>query len=165
MGVEAWARESWNSGGGVAEEGVVVVAGGVGEMRSSRHCGVVEVVVGLRMVVGPVGVVMVEGLAEGDGATDWKAWMGRASKNSWANMKGVLSVSGVWLGLCTEGGGREKTYLWARTGYPRTISPARRSTCPYFDILYRFPPSARPCIVAAFAFLVRTGWSLRDRRL
>jgi len=24
---------------------------------------------------------------------DWKAWIGRASKNSWATMKGVLSWS------------------------------------------------------------------------
>lgn len=121
MGLEAWARESWNSGGG-EEDGdsgweevvVVVVVGGVGEMTSSRHCGVVEVV-GLRRVVGPVGVVIVEGLAEADGATDWKAWMGSASKNSWATMNGVLSVSGIWSdsGLCVQNGkGRgERSYL------------------------------------------------------
>jgi hypothetical protein len=30
---------------------------------------------------------------ESDGATDWKAWIGRASKNSWATMNGLLSAS------------------------------------------------------------------------
>lgn len=102
--MEAWARESWNSGVGEGEdcdaEAVVVVVevvvcggSGVGEMTSSRHCGVVEVV-DLRRVVGPVGVLIVEGLSEAEGATDWKAWMGSASKNSCAKMNGVLSVSG-----------------------------------------------------------------------
>jgi hypothetical protein len=34
------------------------------------------------------------GVAFGAGAgADWKVWMGRASKNSWATMKGVLSDS------------------------------------------------------------------------
>lgn len=28
------------------------------------------------------------------GGTDWKAWIGRASKNSWAKMKGVFEGSG-----------------------------------------------------------------------
>lgn len=29
-------------------------------------------------------------MVEGEGVTDWKAWMGSASKNSWAKIKGVL---------------------------------------------------------------------------
>ncbi len=52
----------------------------------------------------PVGVEMVE---EGEGGTDWKAWIGRASKNSWANMKGVLEGSDRLvggLGWVREGG-------------------------------------------------------------
>lgn len=87
-GVGDLERESWKSGGGVEEveeEEVVVVVvmvdrGGVGVTTNSRHCGL-----GL-VGKGPVGVVRVEG----EGRTDWKAWMGSASKNSWAKMKGVL---------------------------------------------------------------------------
>lgn len=78
-GVGVLERESWNSGVGVAERGEVVAVvvvmvdgGGVGVTTNSRHCGV-----GL-VGKGPVGVVMVEG----EGMTDWKAWMGSASKNS-----------------------------------------------------------------------------------
>lgn len=37
-------------------------------------------------------MVMME---DGKLLTDWKAWIGRASKNSWANMKGVFDESGV----------------------------------------------------------------------
>ena len=52
---------------------------------------------GLVMVMGPLRPGRLVGLvmgALGFGATDWKAWMGRASKNSWAKMKGVLDGSG-----------------------------------------------------------------------
>lgn len=58
----------------------MVDGGGLGVTTSSRHW-----VFGLAGN-GPVAVVRVEG----EGMTDWKAWMGSASKNSWANMKGVL---------------------------------------------------------------------------
>lgn len=39
---------------------------------------------------GPVRVVRIWDASFGFGATDWKACIGRASKNSWAKMKGVL---------------------------------------------------------------------------
>ena len=52
------------------------------------------------MLWDPVGVWMVF-WAESEGAMDWKAWIGRASKNSWATMKGVLSDSSM--GLVTAG--------------------------------------------------------------
>lgn len=85
-GVEALERESWNSG--------VWVGVGVGITTSSRHWFDfdVEVCLGLVMGRGPVGVssVCVCEVGVGFGGTDWKAWMGRASKNSWAMMKGVL---------------------------------------------------------------------------
>ena len=45
----------------------------------------------------PVGVWMVS-WAESEGDMDWKAWIGRASKNSWATMKGDLSWSDAILG-------------------------------------------------------------------
>ena len=66
----------------------------VGVTTSSRHWGVRAVVLGLEMGTGPLRPWIVEG-GVGEGATDWKAWMGRASKNSWAKMKGVLVGSGV----------------------------------------------------------------------
>ena len=44
----------------------------------------------------PVGVSIVF-CVESEGAMDWKAWMGSASKNSWATMKGLSSDSGVLL--------------------------------------------------------------------
>lgn len=40
--------------------------------------------------MGPVGVSRVWLVSLAFGGTDWKAWIGRASKNSWAKMKGVL---------------------------------------------------------------------------
>lgn len=51
------------------------MADGVGVTTSSRHCGV-----GLAPAIAI-------------GLTDWKAWIGRASKNSWANMNGVFDGS------------------------------------------------------------------------
>jgi len=62
----------------------------VGATTISRHWGPLdaeEVEEGVR-VCSPVGVWMV---CRAEGAIDWKAWIGRASKNSWATMKGVLS--------------------------------------------------------------------------
>lgn len=56
---------------------MMVVVDGVGVTTSSRHCG----------------VGFAPAIAGGD-LTDWKAWIGRASKNSWANMKGVFNRSG-----------------------------------------------------------------------
>lgn len=50
---------------------------GLGVTTSSRHCG----------------VGFAPAIARG-GLTDWKAWIGRASKNSWANMNGVFDGSG-----------------------------------------------------------------------
>lgn len=52
------------------------MADGVGVTTSSRHCGV-----GFAPAIAR-------------GLTDWKAWIGRASKNSWANMNGVFKGSG-----------------------------------------------------------------------
>lgn len=65
--------------------------GGVGETSSSRHCGVFDCDAFLARGRGPVGVVST--VDDGAGATDWKAWMGRASKNSWAKMNGVFEGS------------------------------------------------------------------------
>lgn len=64
-------------------------------MTSSRHW--FDDDTGLCLVSGrvPVGVSRVcEAELLGLGGIDWKAWMGRASKNSWAMMKGVLAGSG-----------------------------------------------------------------------
>ena len=86
--MEALERESWKSGGGddaVVVEWEVGLAAVVGVTSNSRHWGV-------RDVDGCFGEIrsgrpsrpvigFVSG-AVGDGATDWKAWMGRASKNS-----------------------------------------------------------------------------------
>jgi hypothetical protein len=52
-----------------------------GVTTSSRHWGDLDAAVGWEMGRGPVGVSMVADWV-GFGATDWKAWMGRASKNS-----------------------------------------------------------------------------------
>ena len=87
-------RESWKSGGGVLGGGkVVVLARGVGVITNSRHWGVWGFCTAEESVMGPVGVVRV-----GDwwraGVMDWKAWIGRASKNSWATIKGVWEGSG-----------------------------------------------------------------------
>ena len=106
-GVEAFARESWKSGGrglpllplpSVAMDVVIIDDGGKGVMTSSRHCGASEELLvfalgrgtGLPSRPGRVW----SGWLFGEGAMDWKAWMGRASKNSWAKMKGVLLGSG-----------------------------------------------------------------------
>ena len=75
-------------------EGEVVVvlfeAAGVGVTTSSRHWGVLDWGFGLVRGRAPVGVVRIWDGSLGFGATDWKAWIGSASKNSWAKMKGVL---------------------------------------------------------------------------
>lgn len=87
-------RESWKSGRrGDDDEGggKSFCGGGVVVTRSSRHWR--DRTFGERGR-GPVGVVMGWGW---DGAMDWKAWIGRASKNSWANMNGVLDGSERWL--------------------------------------------------------------------
>lgn len=95
-GVEAFARESWNStlDAGVEGEVVVIVAvfkvGGAGVTTSSRHWGVLDWEVGLVRGRCPVGVVRIWDVSFELGATDWKAWIGSASKNSWAKMKGIL---------------------------------------------------------------------------
>jgi hypothetical protein len=39
--------------------------------------------------MGPVGVRIVEEAGMLEDAMFWKTWMGRASKNSWAMMKGL----------------------------------------------------------------------------
>ena len=93
---------SWNSGGGLEDcwdlgvwRVVCVEPWGVGETTISRHWGPL----GWRLAAAsgvslcePVGVWMVSWV-ESKGVMDWKAWIGRASKNSWATMKGVLSGS------------------------------------------------------------------------
>lgn len=75
-------------------EGEVVVVmfegGDVGVTTSSRHWGVLDWELGRVRGWGPVGVVRIWDVSFGFGATDWKAWIGSASKNSWAKMKGVL---------------------------------------------------------------------------
>ncbi len=86
------ARESWKSGWGFEADVLVVMfeGGGVGLTTSSRHCGVFDWDNGLVRGMGPVGVSRVRLDWLGFGGTDWKAWIGRASKNSWAKMKGLL---------------------------------------------------------------------------
>ena len=89
-------RTSWNSGGAAWsrwDSGVPrsawVVPGEVTPTRSSRHsvfslAAAAALVVGLASLA-PSGVVVT--------AADWKVWMGRASKNSCATIKGILSGS------------------------------------------------------------------------
>lgn len=100
-------RTSWNSGGGSTFVVEVEVededeAGGVMETIISRHSMVgvsVDAVVSGREDGEDDGGDGEDGddevfEAAGAGAgADWKVWMGRASKNSWATMKGVLSDS------------------------------------------------------------------------
>lgn len=82
---------SWKSGGGSGVDagdddddgGENGEGGGVGVTTSSRHWGELR-------WIGPVGLL--RGWEE-LGMVDWKAWMGRASKNSWANMNGILEGS------------------------------------------------------------------------
>lgn len=73
---------------------VVIVAvfnaGGAAVTTSSRHWAVLDWEVDLVRGRDPVGVVRIWDVVLGIGATDWKAWIGSASKNSWAKMKGVL---------------------------------------------------------------------------
>lgn len=52
--------------------------------------------------MGPVGVrIVLEAGMEEEGMF-WKMWMGRASKNSWARMKGVEVASVVVVSFCME---------------------------------------------------------------
>lgn len=92
FGLEALARLSWNSGmfawmffGGGTDEMERVDGGGAGETTSSRHWATVEGRGGepARLCGGFCAL----------GGTDWNAWMGRASKNSWATIKGVLPLA------------------------------------------------------------------------
>ena len=103
---------SWNSGGRLEDRWdlgvrsvVCVESGGVGEMTISRHWGPLDCRVleasGIRAWL-PVGVWMVL-LSESEGAMDWKAWIGRASKNSWATMKGILSASNIMVRIDADG--------------------------------------------------------------
>lgn len=75
-------------------EGEVVVVmfevGDVGVTTSSRHWGVLDCGVDLVRGRPAVGAVRTWAVVLGFGGTDWKAWIGSASKNSWAKMKGVL---------------------------------------------------------------------------
>jgi hypothetical protein len=79
--------------GAVEGVDVVVVKGDAGVTRSSRHS--LDLIGNVRGGVGwEVDVVIVdEGL--GEGAVDWNMCIGRASKNSWAMMKGVALSSAV----------------------------------------------------------------------
>lgn len=99
-GVEAFAWVSLNSG---SLGRFSSIAFGFRVTISSRHWGVLAGLRGLWSFVGPVGVIIVSwdcgGWFSGEGGTDSKAWMGRASKNSWAIMKGLLSSSVVF-GMC-----------------------------------------------------------------
>ena len=74
---------------------VMFDAGGLAVTTNSRHWGVLDWEVGLVRGRGPVGVVIIWDDSFEFGATDWKAWIGSASKNSWAKMKGVLLGSKV----------------------------------------------------------------------
>ena len=87
--------ESWKSGRGAAvvDFGFSTEGGGAGETRSSRHCAFLAWEALFGRGKGPVGVVSI--VAEGVGATDWNAWIGSASKNSWAKMKGDFDGSRV----------------------------------------------------------------------
>ena len=72
-------------------EKVSIGEGGAGVTSISRHWGAVPVREGLTEAVWEAG-----GGGRGsvcEGATDWKACMGSASKNSWAMMNGVLEGS------------------------------------------------------------------------
>jgi hypothetical protein len=75
---------------------VVVLAeayGEVGDTTSSCHVflGIVAPCLGF---IGPVGVTMVEEAGIDDCRMFWKTWIGSASKNSCARMKGVDVTSG-----------------------------------------------------------------------
>jgi hypothetical protein len=82
-------RLSSNSGGGVGG-GVMIEGGAVGETRSSRHSLRVCWTAGLGGFVADVVMVLRTGTGTG---TDWKAWMGMASKNSWATINGLFVAS------------------------------------------------------------------------
>jgi hypothetical protein len=87
-------RVNWNSEDGSLDVDVDVMdGGGAGQTTISRHWGPVWVafLVEGERACSPVGVLIVFSWGAEVGATDWKAWIGRASKNSWATMKGVLS--------------------------------------------------------------------------
>ena len=68
----------------------------IGVTTSSRHCGTFEAAgTGVWISIGPErpGRDVALGVMVSEGATDWKAWIGKASKNSWATIKGVLEGS------------------------------------------------------------------------
>ncbi|KAG7143975.1 hypothetical protein HYQ46_007292 [Verticillium longisporum] len=101
--VGAGERVSWNSGtiSFCSDVGVLSVAwvasGGVGETTSSRHSkagrGLVSTTEG-SVWVGEFGgfeVGIRGGVGGGAFFALWKAWMGKASKNSCATMRGILS--------------------------------------------------------------------------
>ena len=69
---------------------VCVESEGVGETTISRHWGPLGFCEVRDSLCVPVGVWMLS-WAESEGEMDWKAWIGRASKNSWATMKGDFS--------------------------------------------------------------------------
>ena len=97
-GVEALVRESWKSRDGLTEfDGDCSWVGAVGVTTSSRHEGCWDWGDGFEREIGPVGVssVLCGDAIPGLGGTDWNAWIGRASKNSWAKMNGVL-VGSIW---------------------------------------------------------------------
>lgn len=69
----------------------IVACGDVGATNNSLH----SLALGRRREGGgdEVDVVMVDVDEDAEEATVWKTWMGRASKNSWAMMKGVVELS------------------------------------------------------------------------
>jgi hypothetical protein len=71
----------------------VVVKGDAGVTRSSRHS--LVFFCGVRVGGGWLVDVVIVDEGEVDGATDWKMCIGRASKNSWAIMKGVPVLSRI----------------------------------------------------------------------
>ena len=79
---------------------VMLEGGGAGVTTISRHWGSLDRDFSLVWGRAPVGVVRICDVSSRFGATDWKAWTGSASKNSWAKMKGVLLESiGKLVGL------------------------------------------------------------------
>ena len=102
FGVDAFATDSWKSGldslafcVSRGEVDVITVdGGGAGVTTSSRHWFDDDAGVRLVRECIPVGVSNVCGVRFGIGGIDWKACIGRASKNSWAMINGVLAGPG-----------------------------------------------------------------------
>ena len=84
--MDALEREIWKSAGNpvLVEEVLIIIleGGGAGVTTNSRHWGILAWGVDLESDMGPVGFSRVFGWSLGFGATDWNAWIGRASKNS-----------------------------------------------------------------------------------